>query len=150
VAERTSLRARSIACGFAVVLALGAVAFLVQSLRARDDARAELAHARVELHTARATSSSDAQNLNQARGAVQALRDQLTAIAHGAANIGELDDQDLAAVRTAVQSGLAGNLDAFNAAVDQRATLDPEHDAALEKLRQQVNAVITALDQLTG
>jgi hypothetical protein len=144
------LRGRGIACGIAGVLALGAAAFLVQSLRARDDARAELAQARVELHTSRATSSSDAQNLNQARGAVQALHDQLTAIAKSATDIAELDDQDLASVRAAVQSGLVGNLDAYNAAVDERATLDPEHDAALEKLRQQVNAVITALDQLTG
>jgi len=75
---------------------------------------------------------------------------QLTTVANGAQDIGKLDDQDLTAVRAAVQSGLAGNLDAYNAAVDQRTTLDPEHDTALEQLRQRANAVITTLDQLTG
>ena len=134
----------------AVVLALGAAAFLVQNLRNRDHARAELARARVQLHTARATSSNDAQHLNQARHAVQALHDQLRAIANGAQDIGKLDDEDLAAVRTALRSGLTGNLDDYNAAVDQRTMLDPEHDAALEQLRQRANAAISALDQLMG
>jgi hypothetical protein len=150
VADPHSLRRRSIAFGIAIVLALGAAAFLVYCLRERDDARAELAQARVQLRRARATSSNDAQHLDQARHAVPALRDQLTTVANGAQDIGKLDDQDLAAVRAAVQSGLAGNLDAYNAAVDQRTTLDPEHDTALEQLRQRANAVITALDQLTG
>jgi hypothetical protein len=64
--------------------------------------------------------------------------------------LGTLDDEDLTAVRGAVQAGLAGNLGDYNAAVDQRAAGDAEHDATVEQLRQQVNAVITALDALRG
>jgi len=133
-----------------VVLALGAAAFLVQSLRDRDDARAELAHARVQLHVARATSSNDARNLTETQRSVRVLHDQLMTITGGATSVAKLDDQDLDAVRTAVQSGLAGKLDDYNTAVDHRSDLDTEHDAALEQLREQVNAVIGALDQLTG
>jgi hypothetical protein len=148
VAEPRRLGLRALACGVSVILALGAAAFLVESLRERDDARTELARARVELRTARATSSSDAADLADAQETVQALHGQLTAVADGATAIGALDDQDLAAVGAAVQAGLAGDLAAYNSAVDQRSALDPEHDAALEQLRQQVNTVITALDAL--
>jgi hypothetical protein len=144
------LRRGAMVCGIAVVLALGAAAFLVLSTRQRDDARKELAHARVQLRTERATSSTDAKDLNQARHAVQGLRQQLTTITNGGTAIGKLDDEDLDTVRAGVQAGLAGNLDGFNAAVDQRGALDTEHDTELEQLRQQVNAVITALDQVTG
>ena len=52
-------------------------------------------------------------------------------------------------VFTAIQGGLAGKLADYNAAVDQRTALDPQHDAALEQLRQQANAVITALTAFT-
>src|SRR5205807_4637340 len=117
VDDARSLRRRALVCGIAVALALAAVAFLVQSLRERDDARGELAQARMQLHTARATSSKDAQHPNRARHAVQAVHDQLTSIAPGAAAIGKLDDEDVDAVRAAVQAGLAGGLDDYNAAV---------------------------------
>ncbi len=49
-------------------------------------------------------------------------------------------------MRAAVQGGLAGKLADYNTAVDQRTALDPQHDTALEQLRQQANAVISALD----
>ena len=67
-----------------------------------------------------------------------------------AMTIAKLDQQDLDAVKAALQAGLAGDLLAYNTAVDQRAAIDPEHDAALEQLRQQVNTIITALDAVRG
>jgi hypothetical protein len=150
MADAPSLRRRAVVCGIALALALGAAAFLVVSVRQRNEARTELAHAGLELRGARATSSRDGRDLTRARHAVEAVRDQLATIATGASAIGKLDDQDREAVSAAVQAGLAGNLDAFNMAVDELDSLDPEHDTALEQLRQQVNAVITALDQVTG
>jgi hypothetical protein len=150
MADAPSLRPRVVACGIALVLALGAAAFLVVSVRQRNEARTDLAHSRLELRRARATSSRDGQDLTRARHAVAAVRNQLATISTGASAIGKLDDQDRDAVSAAVQAGLAGNLDAFNTAVDELASLDPEHDTALEQLREEVNAAITALDQVTG
>jgi hypothetical protein len=150
MADAPSLRRRVVTSAIALVLALGATAFLVVSVRQRNEARTDLAHARLELRRARATSSRDGQDLTRARHAVAAMRHQLATISTGASAIGKLDDQDRDAVSAAVQAGLAGKLDAFNMAVDELASLDPEHDTALEQLRQQVNAAITALDQVTG
>jgi len=76
------------------------------------------------------------------------VKDQLGAIGQGAIPVADLDQGDLDAVRAAVQAGLAGDVTAYNAAVDQREALDPQHDAAVEQLRQQANAVITAFDRL--
>ncbi len=132
-----------------MVLALGAAAFLVQSLRERDDARQELARARVELQHARSRTSAEARDLTVAQDAVQGLHAQLSDITDDASTIGSLDDQDLDAVRAAVQAGLAGDLGAYNAAVDRRAASDPAHDEALERLRQHVNSVLPVLDPLS-
>ena len=148
--DARSLRRRGLACGVAVVLALTAAAFLVMSVRERETARTELTRATRELHVEQSTSSGDAQTLNRSRHAVQSIEQQLTGITTGGATIAKLDDQDLETVRAAVQAGLAGTLDNYNTAVDQRSALDSEHDTTLEQLRQQANTVITALDQLTG
>jgi hypothetical protein len=145
-----SLRRRAVACLATVVLALGAAAFLVWSLRQHDEARRDLHDARAELRRDRAASSAEARDLRSATHAVGALRGQVQTITANGARIADLDDQDLAAVRAAVQAGLSGGLDGYNAAVQQRDVLDSEHDAALEQLRQQVNAVITALAPVTG
>ena len=148
--DARSLRRREIACGVAVVLALTTAVFLVASVRARETARTDLARARRDLYVERTTSSGDAQTLNRSRHSVKSIGQQLTALKSGGAAIAKLDDQDLATVRAAVQAGLAGNLDVYNSAVDQRASLDSEHDTGLEQLRQQANTVIGVLDQLTG
>jgi len=150
VVEPSTLRRRSVACAIAVVLAMAGVAFLVQSLRARDDARTDLVHVRHQLQTERSTSSSAATQLAKARRAVQAIKPQLAGLATNAAALGKLDDQDRAAVQAAFQAGLAGDLGAFNTAVGQRTALDAQHDAALEELRKTANAVIGVLDTLRG
>jgi hypothetical protein len=139
---------RWLAFATALLLALGGAAFLVLSVQEHNDARDDLARARRELATARAVSSRDAQALTKAQHTIDSVKDQLGAIGQGAIPVADLDQGDLDAVRAAVQAGLAGDVTAYNAAVDQREALDPQHDAAVEQLRQQANAVISALDQL--
>jgi hypothetical protein len=139
---------RRVAFSAALLLALGGAAFLVLSVQEHNDARDGLTRTRHELATARAASSRDTQALTKVQDTIDSVKDQLGAIGTGAVPVADLDQSDLGAVRAAVQGGLAGDVTAYNAAVDQREGLDPQHDAAVEQLRQQANAVITALDQL--
>jgi signal recognition particle GTPase len=140
---------RRLAFGMALVFALAGVAFLVWSISQHQDARDDLAEARVQLVTQRATSSKESKRVRHAQAVVATVHDQLTALEPGVAGLADLDQKDLDAVRAAIQGGLAGKLADYNTAVDQRTALDPQHDAALEQLRQQANAVITALTALT-
>jgi hypothetical protein len=104
----------------------------------------------VTLRHERALSSSSATALRSAQRVLGTLEQQLPTVTPAAMAIAKFDDQDLDAVRAALQAGLAGDLDAYNQAVDQRDGVDPQHDTALEQLRQQANAIITALDQVRG
>jgi hypothetical protein len=149
VAEpRASLRRRRFAFSLALVLALLGVAFLVWSIAQHQDARDDLADARTELVTRRANTSSDAKHLKVALDAVGSVRNQLSGLDKGVPDLAALDEKDRDAVKAAMAAGLAGKLSDYNAAVDQRTALDPQHDTSLEQLRQQANAVITALDAL--
>jgi Flp pilus assembly protein TadB len=141
-------RRRGIAFGGALVLALLGIAFLVWSISRHQDARDDLKDVRAQLAVNQATSSKEAKALKAAQAVVATVHDQLGALDQGVNGLADLDQKDLEAVRAAVQAGVAGTLADYNAAVDRRAALDPEHDAALEQLRQQANAVITALDPL--
>jgi hypothetical protein len=150
VAERrTSLRRRRVAFAVALLLALGGVAFLGWSVMQHRDASDELASTRAHLVTRRANTSADSKRLQDALSAVTSVKDQLTALGKGTIMLADLDQHDLDAVRAAIIGGLGGVLADYNAAVDQRTGLDPEHDAAVEQLRQQANAVITALDGIS-
>jgi hypothetical protein len=120
----------------------------VVSVQQHDDARDDLTRAEHQLTAARANSSSDARKLTTAQQRAQSVHDQLAALDTGAGSLADLDQGDLDAVRGAIQAGLAGDLSAYNSAVDSRGALDPQHDAAVEQLRQQANAVIAALNQL--
>jgi len=149
VAEtRAARRRRGAAFAVALVLALAGVAFLVVSISQHQDARDDLAAARTQLATRQAATSNELKNVQHARDVVATVHAQLAALEPGVAGLADLDQKDLDAVRAALQAGLAGKLADYNAAVDQRTALDPQHDAALEQLRQQANAVITALDPL--
>jgi hypothetical protein len=146
VAEPPPLWRRRVAFGTALVLALLGVAFLVWSVVEHQDARNDLADARAEVTVRKAGSSSDAQAVARAEADVARVHDQIAALGQGVTALGDLDQRDLDTVRAAIQAGLAGTLADYNAAVDQRTAVDPQHDAMLEQLRQQANAVITALD----
>jgi hypothetical protein len=131
------------------VLALAAVGFLGWSISQHQEARDDLADTRAHLATRRATTSVDARRLQDALDKVTSVHDQLAALGQGATGLADLDEHDLDAVRAAINSGLGGVLADYNAAVDQRTALDPQHDATVEQLRQQANAVITALDSIS-
>jgi len=147
VAEpRPSLRRRRLAFSVALVLALLGVAFLVWSISQHQEARDDLGAARAQLAARRANTSKEATSLQHVLDTVATVHDQLAALDQGATGVADLDQKDLEAVRAAVQAGLAGKLADYNAAVDQRTALDPQHDATVEQLRLQANAVITALD----
>jgi hypothetical protein len=150
MADRPPLGAlRWAAFGVALVAALVGVAFFVVSIQQHQDARDDLTRARHDLATVRAHSSIDARRLKRAQQAVAPVHDQLVAIGQGVGGLSSLDQRDLDAVKAALQAGLAGNLSAYNDAVDLRAALDPQHDALVEQLRQAANAVITALDPVS-
>jgi hypothetical protein len=144
--SRASRRWQYGAFGAALVLALLGVGFLAWSIWQHQDARDDLTAARARLATHRAHTSADARALHLALDPVSRVKDQLASLAQGVVPLADLDQQDLDAVGAAVQAGDAGNLTGYNAAVDQRTALDPQHDSTLEQLRQQANEVITALD----
>jgi hypothetical protein len=149
VAEpRSRLRRRRLGFGVALVFALLGVAFLVWSVTQHQEASDDLADARAQLATRRANTSNDVQQLQHTLDAVGTVHEQLAALGPGVTELAELDQQDLDSLRAAIQAGLVGNVADYNAAGDQRAALDPQHDALLEQLRQQANAVITTLDPL--
>lgn len=130
------------------MLAVAGVAFLVVSTRSHADARNDLTRAQHQLATARANSSVDARQLAEAQQQAQLVKDQLAALVRGTGALRDLDQRDLDAVKAAIQAGLAGDLSAYNAAVDSRSGLDAQHDAMVEQLRQQANMVISALNGL--
>ncbi len=144
----SSLRWRWAAVITACVLAVAGVAFLVVSARSHADARDDLTRAQHRLATARANSSAEARQLAKAQQQAQSVKDQLAALVKGTGALPDVDQRDLDAVRAAIQAGLAGDLSAYNAAVDSRSGLDPQHDSMVEQLRQQANAVISALNDL--
>jgi hypothetical protein len=148
VESRSSLRRRRLAFSGALVVALLGIAFLVWSISLHEEARDDLAAARSELATQRATTSNDSKNVQHARDAVMSVHDQLVAL-DGVGGLGDLDQKDLDAVRAAIQAGLGAKLADYNAAVEQRTALDPQHDTTLEQLRQQANSVITALNGIS-
>jgi hypothetical protein len=147
--QQRSLRWRWVAAITAFLLAVAGVAFLLLSVQEHTDAQDDLAHARHQLASARTNSSSDARQLAQAQLVAKSVHDQLGALDKGVVDLADLDQHDLDAVKAAIQAGLAGDLSGYNAAVDARRAVDPQHDAAVEQLRQQANAVITALNQLS-
>ena len=129
------------------MLALLGVAFLGWSILQHQDARDDLhqVRARARHQPGQLVEGGAGPEAGAAVGRAPS-RDQLAALDQGVNGLADLDQRDLETVRAAVQAGLAGALADYNTAVDQRTALDPEHDATVEQLRQQANAVIAALD----
>jgi hypothetical protein len=148
VAERSKLVRRRVAFGVALVLALFGVAFLVWSVAQHQNARDDLADGRVQLRADRANASTAGKRLRYTQDVVQTIHDQLAGLDAHVDDLADQDQKDLDAVRAAVQAGLGGVLADYNAAVDTRTTLDAQHDTTVEQLRQEANAVISALDPL--
>jgi hypothetical protein len=150
VADRQppSLTWRWVAAITAFLLAVAGVAFLVVSVQQHRDAQDDLTRARDQLAAARTNSSLEARRLTAAQRRARSVGDQLTALGKGVSDLGDMDQRDLDAVKAAIQAGLGGDLSGYNAAVDSRRALDPQHDAAVEQLREQANAVISALNDL--
>jgi hypothetical protein len=148
VADARTSRVRRFAFVVALVLALAAAAFLVMSVQANHDAHSALASARVSLRAERAASSTAATQLGAAHHVLDGVGAEVSGVPAAATALAKLDEQDLALIEAALQAGPAGDLGAYNQAVDQRAVIDPEHDTAVEQLRRQANSIITALDQV--
>lgn len=148
MAERSKLVRRRVAFGVALVLALFGAAFLVWSVTQHQNARDDLADARVQLRADRANASIAGKRLRYTQDVVQTIHDQLAGLDAHVGNLADQDQKDLDAVRAAVQAGLGGVLADYNAAVDTRTTLDAQHDTTVEQLREEANAVISALDPL--
>ena len=134
----------------AAVMVAAAAGVLVWSIAAREDARAALHRAEVSLAHERSRSTDATAQLTRAQAAARGLRSQTDAVITAADAVAPLDDQGLAVVKTAVASGVAGDVASYNAAVAQLNAANPGHDATLEQLRVRVNALVVALDPLRG
>ena len=133
----------------AVVLVVAAGA-LLSSISARQDAHARLHRAEATLAHARSRSTDATFQVTNAQAAARGLRPQTEAVTAAGDAVALLDNQSLAAVNAAVEAGIAGNVAGYNAAVAQLNAMNSGHDAALEQLRVQVNALVIALDPLRG
>ena len=134
----------------AVVMTVAAAGALIWSVADHRDAHTELRRAEATLTHERAGSTDALARLTKARTALRALRPQIDSLIPATDALASLDSQSLAATKTAIDAGLAGDLAGYNAAVAQLDAINPGHDVALEKLRVQVNALVLALDPLRG
>jgi hypothetical protein len=78
------------------------------------------------------------------------VRSQLDAIPGELQQVTSLEQQDAALVQAALDAGKKGDVPAYNEAVTKRNVLAPQVDAAVEKLRTDVNAALTALATVTN
>jgi hypothetical protein len=62
----------------------------------------------------------------------------------------DLQQQDALLVQAALDAGKKADVPAYNEAVTKRNTLAPQVDAAVEKLRTDVNTVLLALANVTN
>jgi F0F1-type ATP synthase membrane subunit c/vacuolar-type H+-ATPase subunit K len=134
----------------AAMMVMAAAGALVWGISARQDAQATLHQAEATLTHERSRSTDATAQLTKAQTAARGLRPQMGAVTAAGDAVAPLDDQSLAAVKAAVAAGIAGNVAGYNAAVAQLNATNAGHDAALEQLRVQVNALVIALDPLRG
>ena len=135
-------------CIVTFVFALAAGGALVWAHREADDATAHRIAVRAAL--AANTNSAAADRLAVAHATVAAVRAQLDAIPAELTQVADLEQRDTDLVRAAYDAGKKGDVPAYNEAVTKRNVLAPQVDAAIEKLRTDVNAVLTALATITS
>jgi hypothetical protein len=131
-----------------VVVAAVAAGALVWARREADVARAHRAALAARL--AMGTGGAAADRLAAARSTIESVRAQLDAIPGNLQKVTELEQQDTTLVRAALDAGKLGDVPAYNEAVTRRNDLAPQVDAAIEELRADVNAVLTALATVTN
>jgi len=132
----------------ALAAALAAGGALVSARQDRDDAQQRHDQVEAVLHRNLAAGSPD--RLASARAAITGVRQQIDTLPAESSRVAELCDQDAALVKAALDAGTRGDLAAYNDAVAERNDLAPQVDAAVEKLRTDVNAVLEALATATG
>jgi hypothetical protein len=132
----------------AFLLALVAGGALVWANRDRDDAQQQQQRLEAELAVRRDAGSPD--RLAATSIAIDSVRPQLTALPAEMQQVVDLQQQDALLVRAALAAGKKADVPAYNEAVDKRNTLAPQVDAAVEKLRVDVNAVLLALAKVTN
>jgi len=123
------------------LLALVAGGALVWANRERDDAQQQRRRLETELAVRDQAGSPD--RLAATRNAIESVRPQLSAVA-------ALQQQDALLVQAALDAGKKADVPAYNEAVTKRNTLAPQVDAAVEKLRTDVNLVLLALAKVTN
>ena len=134
----------------AAVMVVAAAGALVWGISARHDAQTTLHAAKATLVHERSLRTDATAQLTKAQADARGLRPQQSAVTAAADAVAPLDDQSVAAVKAAVDAGIAGNVAGYNAAVAQLNAANPGHDAALEQLRVRINAIVIALDPLRG
>jgi hypothetical protein len=132
----------------AFLLALVAGGALVWANRERDDAQQQQQRLVTELAVRRDAGSPD--RLAATRNAIESVRPQLGAIPAEMQQVVDLQLQDALLVQAALDAGKKSDVPAYNEAVTKRNTLAPQVDAAVEKLRTDVNVVLLALAKVTN
>ena len=136
----------------AVVVALllvgAGVAAVLWAQGEQDDANAQRQRLRAELAVQQDATTPD--RLAATSAAIEAVRAQLDALPAELQQVTDLQAQDVALVRAALDAGKRGDVPAYNEAVNKRNLLAPQVDAAIEQLRNDTNAVLLALAQVTN
>jgi len=134
----------------AAVMVVAAAGMLVWSISDRQDAQATLHNAQDGLARESSRNTDATAQLRKAQAAARGLQPPIAAVTAAADAVAPLDDQSLAGVKAAGAAGIGGDVAGYNTAVAQLNAANPGHDAALEQLRVQVNALVIALDPLRG
>lgn len=132
----------------ALLLVGAGAAALVWARGEQDDAQAQRRRLETELAVQRDADSPD--RLATTREAIGSVRAQIDALPAELQSVVDLQAQDVALLQAALDAGKAGNVPAYNEAVDKRNVLAPQVDAAVEKLRTDTNTVLLALAKVTN
>jgi len=132
----------------AFLLVLVGAGALVWARREQDDAQRQRTALETELAVQRDAETPD--KLAATSAAIALVRAQLDAIPADAQQVTDLQQQDVALIQAAFDAGKKGDVPAYNEAVNKRNALAPQVDAAVEKLRTDVNPVLLALAKVTN
>jgi hypothetical protein len=136
----------AVLAAFLLVLVAGGA--LVWANGERDDAQHQQQRLEAELAVRRNAGSPD--RLAATRNAIESVRPQLGTIPAEMQQVVDLQQQDALLVQAALDAGKKADVPAYNEVVTKRNTLAPQVDAAIEKLRIDVNLVLLALAKVTN